>query len=75
MTPVASERCTTYIATDSHPKIITREQFDQVQEERKRRSNIVVDETSAHRKSKKYSAKHVLKENEEGHDEPILSQS
>ena len=75
MTPVASERCTAYIATGSHPKIITREQFDQVQEERKRRSNIVVDETGAHRKSKKYSAKHVLKENEEGHDEPILSQS
>jgi len=45
-----------YLATDNHPAIIPREIFTAVQEEKRRRSNIVVDETGRHRKKSRYSS-------------------
>lgn len=59
----------------SHPAIITREQFAQVQTERERRSNIVVDETGRHRKNSKYSSKKVMQKGSEPCEESILPQS
>lgn len=46
-----------YLRTDSHPAIISREIFEAVQNEKKRRSNIITDSTGTHRKSTKYSSK------------------
>ena len=46
-----------YTGTDYYPAIISRETFEAVQEERKRRSNMVTDETGTHRKETRYSAK------------------
>ena len=46
-----------YLVKDSHPAIISREIFSAVQAERKRRSNVVTDETGTHRKGTRYSAK------------------
>lgn len=46
-----------YLATASHPAIISSEVFAQVQMERTRRSNVVIDENGSHRKSSKYSSK------------------
>ena len=45
-----------YLATDNQPAIIPREIFTAVQEEKRRRSNIVVDETGRHRKKSRYSS-------------------
>ena len=50
-----------YMIQDFVPAIITKETFDAVQEERKRRSNIEKDETGSHRKKEKYSSKSVHK--------------
>ena len=55
--PADSDAHITYLATASHPAIITHEQFSEVQAERTRRSNIIVDETGRHRKNSKYSSK------------------
>ncbi len=46
-----------YMATDVFPAIISKVMFDAVQDERKRRSNIVTDETGTHRKATHYSSK------------------
>ena len=45
-----------YLLTDAHPAIIQRDVFAAVQAERKKRSNVVIDETGAHRKATRYSA-------------------
>lgn len=45
-----------YLITDAHPAIIPRDVFTAVQEERKRRSNVVKDESGTHRKKSRYSA-------------------
>lgn len=71
----ASESYITYLATASHPAIITSEQFEQVQAERERRSNIVVDETGRHRKNSKYSSKKAMQKGSEPCEESILPQS
>ena len=47
------------IAEDDHDPIISKEAYSKVQEERKRRSNIVRDENGSHRSNRKYSAKGV----------------
>ena len=47
-----------YLASGSHPAIISKEVFETVQKEKVRRSNVVKDENgTAKRKSKKYSSK------------------
>lgn len=46
-----------YMIQDFIPAIITKDMFDAVQEERKRRSNIETDESGTHRKKEKYSSK------------------
>ena len=46
-----------YKLNDSHPGIISKEMFDAVQEEKHKRSNVIVDENGTHRSSKKYSSK------------------
>lgn len=46
-----------YLYDSGFPVIISREMFEAVQLERKRRSNIVVDESGTHRKSTHYSSK------------------
>lgn len=42
---------------NAHPAIISKEVFDAVQEEKLKRSNLVVDENGIHRSNKKYSLK------------------
>ena len=49
------------IAENNHEPIISKETYAKVQEERKRRSNIVMDENGSHRSNRKYSAKGVTK--------------
>lgn len=46
-----------YKLNNSHPSIISNEIFDAVQEEKQKRSNVVVDENGTHRSNKKYSSK------------------
>lgn len=46
-----------YLATDNNPAIISKETFEAVQIEKKRRSNIVKDKNGTRRKDKKYSSK------------------
>ena len=46
-----------YLATDNNPVIISKEVFEAVQIEKKRRSNIVKDENGWQRKNEKYSSK------------------
>ena len=71
----ASGSYITYLATSSHPAIITREQFARVQAERERRSNIVADETGRHRKKSKFSSKEVEEKGGASCEESILPQS
>ena len=52
-----------YLITDAYPAIVSRETFAAVQEERKRRSNMVTNETGTHRKGTRYSAKRDAKGN------------
>lgn len=47
-----------YLASGSHPAIISKETFEAVQIEKVRRSNVVKDENGSKRKSEKYSSKH-----------------
>lgn len=49
-----------YVATDSHPAIISPEMFQAVQEEKKRRSNVDKSNGCSQRKSTKYSSKHSI---------------
>ena len=46
-----------YLATDNNPAIISKEVFEAVQIEKKRRSNIIKDKNGSRRKDKKYSSK------------------
>ncbi|MGI6731148.1 MAG: recombinase family protein [Anaerovoracaceae bacterium] len=46
-----------YQIKDNHPPIITESEFRAVQEEKKRRSNVVTDDSGTHRSNKKYSSK------------------
>ena len=46
-----------YLASGSHPAIISKEVFETVQMEKGRRSNVVKDENGIKRKSEKYSSK------------------
>lgn len=46
-----------YKLNNSHPAIISNEIFDDVQEEKLKRSNVIVDESVTHRSGKKYSSK------------------
>lgn len=48
-----------YKGKDCVPAIITKEIFDAVQNERKRRTNIETDENGNHRRKHKYSTKHM----------------
>ena len=59
------ERDGGYYISDAHPAIILRDVFEAVQEEKKRRSNIIVDETGTHRKTTRYSYKREKKDIEE----------
>lgn len=73
--PADSDSHITYLATASHPAIITSEQFSEVQAERARRSNIVIDETGRHRKNSKYSSKKVKEKGSGACEESVLHQS
>lgn len=46
-----------YLATDNHQAIISKEVFEAVQIEKKRRSNVVQVEDGIKRKNRKYSSK------------------
>lgn len=46
-----------YLATDNHPAIISKEVFEAVQIEKKRRCNIVKDKNGSRRRSERYSSK------------------
>ena len=46
-----------YKLNNSHPAIISNEIFDAVQEEKLKRSNVVIGENGTHRSSTKYSSK------------------
>ena len=48
-----------FLCASQHPAIISRETFDAVQEEKRRRSNIIEDENGRHRSGHKYSSKRV----------------
>lgn len=54
---VGGEEGQIYKLNNSHPTIISKEMFDVVQEEKHKRSNVIVDENGTHRSSKKYSSK------------------
>lgn len=46
-----------YRLNNFHQVIILKETFDAVQEEKQKRSNVVIDENGTHRSNKKYSSK------------------
>ncbi len=50
-----------YLSSDNNPAIISKEVFEAVQIEKKRRSNIVKDEDGWQRKNEKYSSKKKIK--------------
>ena len=54
---VGGEEDQIYKLNNSHPVIISKEMFDAVQEEKLKRSNVVVDENGTHRSNKKYNSK------------------
>lgn len=54
---IGGEEGQVYKLNNSHPAIISKEKFDAVQEEKLKRSNIIVDESGTHRSNKKYSSK------------------
>lgn len=54
---VGGEEGQVYKLNNSHPAIISKEMFDVVQEEKLKRSNVIVDENGTYRSSKKYSSK------------------
>ena len=46
-----------YLSSDNNPAIISKEAFEAVQIEKKRRSNVIKDENGSQRKNHKYSSK------------------
>lgn len=46
-----------YLASGNNPAIISKEDFEAVQAEKARRSNVVIDENGSKRKNEKYSSK------------------
>lgn len=46
-----------YLASGNNPAIISKEDFEAVQTEKTRRSNVVIDENGSKRKNEKYSSK------------------
>lgn len=52
---VGGEEGQIYKLNHSHPEIISKEMFDAVQEEKHKRSNVIVDENGTHRNTTKYS--------------------
>ena len=46
-----------YLASGNNPAIISKEDFEAVQTEKARRSNVVIDENGSKRKNEKYSSK------------------
>nr|WP_294669795.1 recombinase family protein [uncultured Ruminococcus sp.] len=54
---IGGEEGQIYKLNNSHQAIISKEMFDAVQEEKLKRSNLVVDENGTHRSGKKYSSK------------------
>ena len=54
---VGGEEGQIYKLNNSHPAIISKGMFDVVQEEKLKRSNVVIDENGTHRSNKKYSSK------------------
>ena len=56
-----------YLAEQVHPEIISKEMFDAVQEERQRRSNIIIDKSGVKKKASKwYCSKNSNSENGSG---------
>lgn len=53
----AGEHQEHYVSENNHPAIISKEQFEAVQVEKKKRSNVVKGEDGNRRKSKKYSSR------------------
>ena len=53
----AGEHQEHYVSENNHPAIISKEQFEAVQEEKKKRSNVVKGKNGVKRKDKKYSSK------------------
>ncbi|WP_414648397.1 recombinase family protein [Cerasibacillus sp.] len=53
----SSEHEEHYVSEYNHPAIISKNQFEAVQEEKKKRSNVVKTEEGNRRKSNKYSSK------------------
>ncbi|WP_256381693.1 recombinase family protein [Sporosarcina sp. HYO08] len=53
----AGEHQEHYVSENNHPAIISKEQFEAVQVEKKKRSNVVKTESGQQRKNKKYSSK------------------
>lgn len=53
---VGGEEGHIYKLNNSHPVIISKDIFDAVQEEKRKRSNVVTDESGTHRSSTKYSS-------------------
>ncbi len=48
-----------YLSSDNNPAIISKETFEVVQIEKKRRSNTIKDENGIQRKTQKYTSKEV----------------
>lgn len=46
-----------YLASGNNPAIISKEDFEAVQTEKARRSNVVIDENGSKRKNERYSSK------------------
>ncbi|MGN0477040.1 MAG: recombinase family protein [Ruminococcus sp.] len=54
---VGGEEGQIYKLNNAHMEIISKEKFNAVQEEKLKRSNVIVDESGTHRSGKKYSSK------------------
>lgn len=59
---VGGEEGQIYKLNNSHSAIISKEMFDAVQEEKHKRSNVIVDENGTHRNTTKYSSKKTMEE-------------
>ena len=54
---IGGEEGQVYKLNNSHPAIISKEMFNVVQEEKHKRSNVIVDENGTHRSNKNYRSK------------------
>ena len=54
---VGGEESQIYKLNNSHPAIISKEMFNVVQEEKHKRSNVIVDENGTHTSNKNYRSK------------------